>query len=98
MNKLLDVISTRTPCHMSLIYGIYRHIVSPNAPHHRTGDTWHIYLTYDFMHCLCDSFGNVIRSLCKTEFISARESFGWLCDALDVFKPAQRGYGYGRLN
>jgi len=34
--------------------------------------------------------------LCTTEFALARESYEWLCDALGVFKPAQREYG--RLN
>lgn len=30
-----------------------------NAPHHRTHDKWKIYPTYDFTHCLCDSFENI---------------------------------------
>lgn len=30
-----------------------------NAPHHRTHDKWRIYPTYDFTHCLCDSFENI---------------------------------------
>jgi glutaminyl-tRNA synthetase len=29
------------------------------VPHHRTGDTWCVYPTYDFTHCLCDSFENI---------------------------------------
>ena len=29
------------------------------APHHRTRDTWKIYPTYDFTHCLVDSFENI---------------------------------------
>ena len=65
-------------------------------PHHRTGSTWRIYPSYDFTHCLCDSFENITHSLCTTEFALARESYEWLCDALGVFKPAQREYG--RLN
>lgn len=28
-------------------------------PHHRTGTEWCIYPTYDFTHCLCDSFENI---------------------------------------
>jgi len=66
------------------------------TPHHRTGTTWRIYPTYDFTHCLCDSFENITHSLCTTEFALARESYEWLCDALGVYKPAQREYG--RLN
>ncbi|CCM05577.1 uncharacterized protein FIBRA_07804 [Fibroporia radiculosa] len=67
-----------------------------NAPHHRTHDKWKIYPTYDFTHCLCDSFENITHSLCTVEFIPSRESYEWLCDALEVYKPRQSEYG--RLN
>ena len=84
-----------------------------NSPHHRTHDKWKIYPTYDFTHCLCDSFENITydlhlrliywcsqsqfrHSLCTTEFIASRESYEWLCDALEVYKPRQSEYG--RLN
>lgn len=67
-----------------------------DAPHHRTGDRWKIYPTYDFTHCLVDSFENISHSLCTTEFRLSRESYEWLCDALHVYRPAQREYG--RLN
>lgn len=67
-----------------------------NAPHHRTGDKWKIYPTYDFTHCLVDSFENISHSLCTTEFFLSRESYEWLCDQLHVYRPAQREYG--RLN
>lgn len=67
-----------------------------NAPHHRTGDKWKIYPTYDFTHCLVDSFENISHSLCTTEFRLSRESYEWLCDVLHVYRPAQREYG--RLN
>ncbi|KAK6537646.1 hypothetical protein TWF694_011820 [Orbilia ellipsospora] len=67
-----------------------------DAEHHRTGADWKIYPTYDFTHCLCDSFENITHSLCTVEFITARESYDWLCDALEVYKPRQSEYG--RLN
>lgn len=67
-----------------------------DAPHHRTGDKWKIYPTYDFTHCLVDSLENITHSLCTTEFILSRESYEWLCDALHVYRPPQREYG--RLN
>lgn len=67
-----------------------------HAHHHRTGDKWKIYPTYDFTHCLCDSFENITHSLCTIEFIPARESYEWLCDALTVYKPRQ--YEFARLN
>ncbi|KDQ20591.1 hypothetical protein BOTBODRAFT_40718 [Botryobasidium botryosum FD-172 SS1] len=67
-----------------------------DAPHHRTGSKWRIYPTYDFTHCLVDSFENISHSLCTVEFITARQSYDWLCDALEVYKPRQSEYG--RLN
>ncbi|OMJ17417.1 putative glutamine-tRNA ligase [Smittium culicis] len=66
------------------------------ASHHRTGNKWCIYPTYDFAHCLCDSIENITHSLCTTEFIQSRKSYYWLCDAVDVYKPVQ--WEYGRLN
>ncbi|KAG8714598.1 hypothetical protein FRC11_007850 [Ceratobasidium sp. 423] len=67
-----------------------------HAPHHRTGTKWCIYPTYDFTHCLVDSFENISHSLCTTEFILSRVSYEWLCDAVEVYKPRQSEYG--RLN
>ena len=64
-----------------------------NEPHHRTGTTWKIYPTYDFTHCLCDSFENITHSLCTTEFIQSRVSYEWLNKTLGVYEPMQREYG-----
>jgi len=72
----------------------YRIIDEP--AHHRTGKRWRIYPTYDFTHCLCDSFEGITHSLCTVEFINSRESYEWLCDTVEVYKPMQREYG--RLN
>ncbi|KAF8925323.1 hypothetical protein BGZ58_000909 [Dissophora ornata] len=66
------------------------------TPHHRTGDEWIIYPTYDYTHCLVDSFENITHSLCTVEFQQSRASYYWLCDALEVYKPVQ--WEYGRLN
>ncbi|KAH8830367.1 glutamine-tRNA ligase [Flagelloscypha sp. PMI_526] len=67
-----------------------------DAPHHRTGSKWKIYPTYDYTHCLVDSFENISHSLCTVEFVLSRQSYEWLCDALEVYKPRQSEYG--RLN
>lgn len=67
-----------------------------HAPHHRTGADWVIYPTYDYTHCLCDSFEDITHSLCTTEFTLSRESYYWLVDALELYKPVQ--WEYGRLN
>jgi len=67
-----------------------------DAPHPQTGTKWKVYPTYDFTHCLCDSFENISHSLCTTEFINSRESYDWLCNALEIYRPQQKEYG--RLN
>ena len=36
------------------------------------------------------------HSLCTTEFVTSRQSYEWLCDALEVYKPKQSEFG--RLN
>ena len=61
--------------------------------HYRTGDKWRIYPTYDFTHCLCDSFEGITHSLCTTEFELSRVSYDWLNNELDVYRPMQREYG-----
>ncbi|CEF63981.1 Probable glutamine--tRNA ligase [Strongyloides ratti] len=66
------------------------------VPHHRTGNKWCIYPTYDYTHCLCDSIENITHSLCTKEFQSRRSSYYWLCNALDIYCPVQ--WEYGRLN
>ncbi|XP_006873679.1 PREDICTED: glutamine--tRNA ligase isoform X2 [Chrysochloris asiatica] len=66
------------------------------TPHHRTGDTWCIYPTYDYTHCLCDSIEHITHSLCTKEFQARRSSYFWLCNTLDVYCPVQ--WEYGRLN
>ena len=60
--------------------------------HHRTGNKWRIYPTYDFAHCLCDSIEGITHSLCTTEFELSRVSYEWLCDKLEVYKPMQREF------
>ncbi|XP_045459617.1 probable glutamine--tRNA ligase [Melitaea cinxia] len=65
-------------------------------PHHRTGNKWCIYPTYDYTHCLCDSIEHITHSLCTKEFQSRRSSYYWLCNVLDIYCPVQ--WEYGRLN
>lgn len=66
------------------------------VPHHRTGDAWCIYPTYDYTHCLCDSIEHITHSLCTKEFQSRRSSYYWLCNSLNIYCPVQ--WEYGRLN
>ncbi|KAL3477122.1 tRNA synthetases class I, catalytic domain-containing protein [Aspergillus californicus] len=63
---------------------------------HHKAPGWVIFPTYDFAHCLCDSFEGITHSLCTTEFVLSRESYEWLNSSLEVYEPMQREYG--RLN
>ena len=71
--------------------------------HHRTGDKWRIYPTYEFTHCLVDSFEDISHSLCTVEFETLRPAYNWLLEALNIKLPASDEKGpmqreYGRLN
>ena len=82
------------------LWDVAAYRVKKDNHHHRTGDKWRIYPTYEFTHCLCDSFENISHSLCTVEFETLRPAYNWLCEALD-FKlpntdekgPMQREYG-----
>lgn len=66
------------------------------VPHPHAGDKWCIYPTYDYTHCINDSLENITHSLCTLEFENRRESYYWLLEALDLYKPMV--WEYSRLN
>ncbi len=68
-----------------------------NAHHPRTGDSWHIYPTYDFAHGQSDALEGITHSICTLEFEDHRPLYDWLIDNLPVpSKPHQ--YEFSRLN
>ena len=50
--------------------------------HHRTGDRWTIYPTYDWAHGQSDAIEGVTHSLCTLEFDSHRALYDWYLDQL----------------
>ncbi|KAL0217492.1 hypothetical protein RCL1_008073 [Eukaryota sp. TZLM3-RCL] len=66
------------------------------SPHPRSGDTWCIYPSYDFTHCLVDSYEDITHSLCTLEFEIRRDSYYWLLNALDRYCPVV--WEFSRLN
>jgi glutaminyl-tRNA synthetase len=66
------------------------------AAHHRTGDKWCIYPTYDFAHGQSDSIENITHSLCTLEFASHRPLYNWLIEKLEIFPSEQTEFA--RLN
>lgn len=66
------------------------------AAHHRTGDKWCVYPTYDWAHGLEDSIEGVTHSLCDVEFENHRPLYDWFLDQLNVHHPRQ--IEFARLN
>ena len=62
------------------------------ATHHRTGDEWCIYPTYDWAHGQSDSIEHVTHSICGLEFENHRPLYDWFLDQLGVWHPQQIEY------
>jgi glutaminyl-tRNA synthetase len=66
------------------------------ATHHRTGDVWCIYPTYDWAHGQSDSIEGITHSICTLEFEDHRPLYDWFLDQLGVHHPQQ--IEFARLN
>jgi len=67
-----------------------------HATHHRTGDQWCIYPTYDFAHGQSDSIEGITHSICTLEFEDHRPLYDWYLDQLNIHHPQQ--IEFARLN
>ncbi len=67
-----------------------------HAHHHRTGDTWCIYPSYDYTHGQSDSIEGITHSICTLEFENHRPLYDWFCEALGIHHPQQ--IEFARLN
>jgi glutaminyl-tRNA synthetase len=67
-----------------------------HAAHHRTGDRWCIYPTYDFAHGQSDSIEGITHSICTLEFEDHRPLYDWFLDQLGIHHPQQ--IEFARLN
>ena len=86
----IDMASPNLNLRDPVIYRILR------AHHHRTGDRWCIYPTYDFAHGQADSIEGVTHSICTLEFEDHRPLYDWLLDQLSIYHPQQ--IEFARLN
>jgi len=68
------------------------------AHHHRTGDTWSIYPSYDWAHGLEDSIEGITHSICTLEFEDHRPLYDWFLDALGIHHPQQIEFAKLRVN
>ncbi len=60
-----------------------------HAHHHRTGDQWCIYPTYDWTHGQSDSFEGITHSICTLEFEQHRPLYDWFVEQLGIHHPQQ---------
>lgn len=64
--------------------------------HHRTGDKWYIYPTYDWTHGQSDSIEGITHSICTLEFEDHRPLYDWFIEQLGIHHPQQ--IEFARLN
>jgi glutaminyl-tRNA synthetase len=65
--------------------------------HHRTGDAWKIYPTYDWAHGQSDAIEGITHSLCTLEFDSHRPLYDWYLSKLPLPFEAPRQTEFARL-
>jgi glutaminyl-tRNA synthetase len=66
------------------------------AHHHRTGDAWCIYPTYDYAHGQSDAIEEVTHSICTLEFENHRPLYEWFLREIGLFPSRQ--IEFARLN
>mgnify|MGYP001588954633 CR=1 FL=1 len=64
--------------------------------HHRVGDKWCIYPSYDYTHGQSDSLEKITHSLCSLEFEDHRPLYDWFIEKLGIFPSKQTEFS--RLN
>jgi len=73
-----------------------------HAHHHRTGDKWCIYPTYDWAHGTSDCIEGITHSLCTLEFEDHRPLYDWFNERVaeaGFFKPPlSKQIEFARLN
>ena len=68
-----------------------------HASHHRTGDDWCIYPTYDYAHPISDALEGITHSLCTLEFEDHRPLYDWVIE--NTSPPARpQQIEFARLN
>jgi len=65
--------------------------------HHRTGDDWCIYATYDWAHGQSDAIEGITHSICTLEFENHRPLYDWYVQALELDDPPHQ-FEFARLD
>jgi glutaminyl-tRNA synthetase len=73
-----------------------------HAHHHRTGDKWCIYPSYDWAHGLSDCIEGISHSLCTLEFEDHRPLYDWFNEEVASLgllpRPLSKQIEFARLN
>ena len=73
-----------------------------HATHHRTGQVWSIYPTYDYAHPVSDALEGITHSICTLEFEDHRPLYDWCVDnirpTVGEFKSRPQQIEFARLN
>lgn len=62
-------------------------------PHHKTGDRWKVYPTYDFANPIVDAKEGISHCLRTNEYHDRNPQYWWMQDALDL--PRVEIWDYG---
>lgn len=68
-----------------------------HATHHRTGDAWTIYPTYDWAHGQSDAIEGVTHSVCTLEFDTHRALYDWFLEQLPLPSDQPKQIEFARL-
>jgi len=68
------------------------------AHHHRSGDEWVIYPTYDWAHGQVDAIEGTTHSICTLEFAEHRPLYDWCLDQIDLPSDRPEQTEFARLN
>lgn len=69
-----------------------------DAHHHRTGDRWVIYPTYDWAHGQSDAIEGTTHSICTLEFAEHRPLYDWCLDHIELPSDRPEQTEFARLN
>ena len=72
-----------------------------HVTHHRTGDAWCIYPTYDYAHPVSDALEGITHSLCTLEFEDHRPLYDWVVENVrhdEAFRSRPQQIEFARLN